>query len=62
VIKATAVALAKYPEFNSSLEGSELVVKHYFHIGVAVDTPNGLAPRPPAFWRTCPDSWQILGG
>jgi pyruvate dehydrogenase E2 component (dihydrolipoamide acetyltransferase) len=41
-IKATAVTLAKYPEFNSSLEGSELVVKHYFHIGFAVDTPNGL--------------------
>jgi pyruvate dehydrogenase E2 component (dihydrolipoamide acetyltransferase) len=42
VIKATAVALAKYPEFNASLEGAELVVKHYFHIGFAVDTPYGL--------------------
>jgi pyruvate dehydrogenase E2 component (dihydrolipoamide acetyltransferase) len=42
VIKAAAVTLAEYPEFNSSLEDGELVLKHYFHVGFAVDTENGL--------------------
>ena len=43
-IKACAIALKKYPEFNSSLDlgNSQLVLKRYVHIGVAVDTPNGL--------------------
>ena len=42
LIKASAVTLAKFPLFNSSLDGDELILKHYFHIGFAVDTPNGL--------------------
>ncbi|MFM6921228.1 MAG: 2-oxo acid dehydrogenase subunit E2, partial [Polynucleobacter victoriensis] len=32
----------KYPEFNSSLDGDNLVMKKYFHIAFAADTPNGL--------------------
>jgi pyruvate dehydrogenase E2 component (dihydrolipoamide acetyltransferase) len=35
-------ALKKFPEFNSSLDGDQLVMKNYFHIGFAADTPNGL--------------------
>jgi pyruvate dehydrogenase E2 component (dihydrolipoamide acetyltransferase) len=42
VIKAVVAALKKYPEFNASLDGDELVYKHYYHIGFAADTPNGL--------------------
>ncbi len=42
LIKAVAVTLAKYVEFNSSLNGDELVLKRYFHVGFAADTPNGL--------------------
>ncbi|MEN6538018.1 MAG: dihydrolipoyllysine-residue acetyltransferase [Mizugakiibacter sp.] len=42
LIKACVAALAKYPEFNSSLDGENLVYKKYFHIGFAADTPNGL--------------------
>ena len=44
VMKACVAALAKYPHFNSSLdaEGANLIVKKYFHIGFAADTPNGL--------------------
>jgi len=44
LMKAVVVALKQFPEFNSSLstDGESLVLKHYFHIGVAVDTPNGL--------------------
>jgi len=42
VIKACQIALAKYPEFNSSLDGDSLVLKKYFNIGFAADTPNGL--------------------
>ncbi len=44
IMKAVANALAAYPVFNSSLseDGEHLVMKKYFHIGVAVDTPNGL--------------------
>ncbi|MBC7944254.1 MAG: dihydrolipoyllysine-residue acetyltransferase [Burkholderiales bacterium] len=43
-LKASAVALKQYPDFNASLNtaGDKLVLKHYFHIGVAVDTPDGL--------------------
>ena len=44
LVKASAVALHRFPDFNSSLEkgGEALIHKKYVHIGVAVDTPNGL--------------------
>ena len=42
LMKACVAALARFPEFNSSLDGDNLVLKHYFHIGFAADTPNGL--------------------
>ena len=42
MIKATVAALKKFPEFNASLDGDTLVLKNYFHIGFAADTPNGL--------------------
>jgi pyruvate/2-oxoglutarate dehydrogenase complex dihydrolipoamide acyltransferase (E2) component len=46
LIKACVAALQKFPEFNASLEGqgdeAQLVLKKYFHIGFAADTPNGL--------------------
>jgi pyruvate dehydrogenase E2 component (dihydrolipoamide acetyltransferase) len=42
LIKACVAALKKFPEFNSSLDGDQLVLKQYFHIAFAADTPNGL--------------------
>ncbi len=42
LIKAAVAALKKYPTFNSSLDGEDLILKKYFHIGFAVDTPGGL--------------------
>jgi pyruvate dehydrogenase E2 component (dihydrolipoamide acetyltransferase) len=44
VIKACVAALKKYPAFNSSLDatGENLILKQYYHIGFAADTPNGL--------------------
>ncbi|CAB1368698.1 dihydrolipoyllysine-residue acetyltransferase [Denitratisoma oestradiolicum] len=42
LLKACVVALKKFPEFNASLDGDNLVLKQYFHIGFAADTPNGL--------------------
>ncbi|MFS8138337.1 MAG: 2-oxo acid dehydrogenase subunit E2, partial [Thermomonas sp.] len=42
MIKACVAALQKYPNFNASLDGDQLVLKKYFHIGFAADTPNGL--------------------
>ncbi|MGE4649367.1 MAG: dihydrolipoyllysine-residue acetyltransferase [Myxococcota bacterium] len=44
VLKACAHALGEFPQFNASLDhtGEHLILKRYFHIGVAVDTPNGL--------------------
>ena len=44
IIRACVVALKKFPRFNASLDasGKNLVLKKYFHIGFAADTPNGL--------------------
>ncbi|HQS56823.1 MAG: dihydrolipoyllysine-residue acetyltransferase [Gallionellales bacterium 35-53-114] len=44
MLKAVVAALQKFPEFNASLDasGENLILKKYYHIGVAVDTPNGL--------------------
>jgi pyruvate dehydrogenase E2 component (dihydrolipoamide acetyltransferase) len=42
LIKAIGATLKKYPEFGSSLDGDELILKQYCHIGFAVDTPDGL--------------------
>ncbi|UCH18025.1 MAG: dihydrolipoyllysine-residue acetyltransferase [Burkholderiales bacterium] len=42
LIKASVAALKRFPEFNASLDGDQLVLKKYFHIGFAADTPNGL--------------------
>jgi pyruvate dehydrogenase E2 component (dihydrolipoamide acetyltransferase) len=42
LIKACVAALKKFPDFNSSLDGEDLVLKSYYHIGFAADTPNGL--------------------
>jgi pyruvate dehydrogenase E2 component (dihydrolipoamide acetyltransferase) len=42
LIKASATTLKKYPDFNASLDGAEVVYKRYTHIGFAADTPNGL--------------------
>ncbi len=44
MVKAMAKALKKFPKFNTSLDvdGENLIYKKFFHIGIAVDTPNGL--------------------
>ncbi len=42
LIKACVAVLKEFPDFNSSLDGENLVVKNYWHIGFAADTPNGL--------------------
>jgi pyruvate dehydrogenase E2 component (dihydrolipoamide acetyltransferase) len=42
LIKASVAALHRFPEFNSSLDGDELVYKRYYNIGFAADTPSGL--------------------
>ena len=44
LMKASVVALRQFPELNASLsqDGASLILKDYYHIGVAVDTPNGL--------------------
>ncbi len=42
LIKASVAALKEHPTFNASLDGDHLVLKRYFHIGFAADTPNGL--------------------
>ena len=42
LIKASVAALKKYPNFNASLDGDNLILKQYYNIGFAADTPNGL--------------------
>ncbi|MDQ2676639.1 MAG: 2-oxo acid dehydrogenase subunit E2, partial [Actinomycetota bacterium] len=42
LVKASVAALKQFPEFNSSLDGDELVIKRYYNIGFAADTPQGL--------------------
>ncbi|MBV8722075.1 MAG: 2-oxo acid dehydrogenase subunit E2, partial [Candidatus Eremiobacteraeota bacterium] len=42
LVKACVAALQRFPEFNASLDGEELVIKRYYNIGFAADTPNGL--------------------
>jgi pyruvate dehydrogenase E2 component (dihydrolipoamide acetyltransferase) len=42
LIKAVVAALKKFPEFNASLDGDQLVYKQYVNVGFAADTPNGL--------------------
>jgi pyruvate dehydrogenase E2 component (dihydrolipoamide acetyltransferase) len=42
LIKAVVASLRKFPKFNSSLDGDNLVVKQYWNIGFAADTPQGL--------------------
>ena len=42
LVKACVSALKKFPEFNASLDGDELVLKRYYNIGFAADTPQGL--------------------
>jgi len=44
IMKALIAAMQKYPAFNSSLsaDGERQIFKHFFHLGIAVDTPNGL--------------------
>jgi pyruvate dehydrogenase E2 component (dihydrolipoamide acetyltransferase) len=42
LMKAAVAALKRYPQFNASLDGDELVLKKYYHLGFAADTPNGL--------------------
>ena len=42
MIKAACATLKKFPEFNASLDGDNLVLKNYYHIGFAADTPQGL--------------------
>ena len=42
LVLASVAALKEFPTFNSSLDGDELVLKRYYNIGFAADTPNGL--------------------
>jgi hypothetical protein len=42
MMKAAVATLKKFPEFNASLDGDALVLKKYWHIGFAADTPHGL--------------------
>jgi pyruvate dehydrogenase E2 component (dihydrolipoamide acetyltransferase) len=42
LIKASVAALKKFPQFNASLDGDQLVLKQYCHVAFAADTPNGL--------------------
>ena len=42
LLKASVAALKRFPDFNASLDGDDLVLKRYYHLGFAADTPNGL--------------------
>jgi len=42
IVRASVLALMEFPVFNASLDGENMVLKKYFHIGFAADTPNGL--------------------
>jgi pyruvate dehydrogenase E2 component (dihydrolipoamide acetyltransferase) len=42
MIKAAVATLKKFPDFNASLDGDNLILKQYYHIGFAADTPQGL--------------------
>ncbi|MDM0053760.1 dihydrolipoyllysine-residue acetyltransferase [Variovorax sp. J22R115] len=42
MMKAAVATLKRFPEFNASFDGDALVLKNYWHIGFAADTPNGL--------------------
>jgi pyruvate dehydrogenase E2 component (dihydrolipoamide acetyltransferase) len=42
LIKACVAGLKEFPDFNASLDGDNLIVKHYYNVGFAADTPNGL--------------------
>ncbi len=42
LVKAVVAALRSYPELNASLDGESLILKRYYHIGFAADTPGGL--------------------
>jgi pyruvate dehydrogenase E2 component (dihydrolipoamide acetyltransferase) len=42
ILKALVAVLTEFPEFNSSLDSDNLILKKYFHLGFAADTPNGL--------------------
>ena len=42
IFKALIASLIEFPEFNSSLDGDNLIIKKYFNLGFAADTPNGL--------------------
>jgi pyruvate dehydrogenase E2 component (dihydrolipoamide acetyltransferase) len=42
IVRAVVLALQEFPNFNASLDGENLVLKKYFHIGFAADTPQGL--------------------
>ena len=42
MFKAAVASLKKFPEFNASLEGDNLILKKYYHVGFAADTPQGL--------------------
>jgi pyruvate dehydrogenase E2 component (dihydrolipoamide acetyltransferase) len=42
VLKALVAALTEFPDFNASLDGEELILRKYFHLGFAADTPEGL--------------------
>ncbi len=42
LLKAVVPVLKQYPEFNSSLDGDGLILKRYYHLGFAADTPQGL--------------------